>query len=420
MIRRWLGGWLVVTLVVLFPGCASGPERTNVAAGETLTDQAETALRSGDAEGARRLLESSAARTPEQEVVLGEAYLKLGDRERAQSSFYAARSSGFLDADVEYRALMGLGDISFAKADSFTALSRYEEAMRAAPGMFERDRAIIAQARAQLQAGRTDEARALRQQVLRTDVAGVWELDQALRPASASSSPAPRTSPSGPPLQRSAQPLPDIPMAGSRGALSRRPKGRGLPPPSILDRSAWGASPMRMAGNPEPIGKIEFVTLHHTADRIGNPGPTLQDNAARVKSYQTAHQQSEKWADIGYHFVIDRQGRIWEGRELAYQGAHAGNPEANFHNVGIALIGHFDRMEVTAAQKKSLSALVKWVCAEYGVPASRIYGHDEAIKAHSKGRGTDCPGRNLEAYIPTLKAQVGGTKPAAKGRAGRR
>ena len=68
-----------------------------------------------------------------------------------------------------------------------------------------------------------------------------------------------------------------------------------------------------------------------------------------MKAYQTGHQQTNHWADIGYHYVIDRQGRIWEGRELSWKGAHAGNKQANENNVGIALIGNFENVEPPAA-----------------------------------------------------------------------
>jgi N-acetyl-anhydromuramyl-L-alanine amidase AmpD len=156
-----------------------------------------------------------------------------------------------------------------------------------------------------------------------------------------------------------------------------------------------------MRGDPEPMGKITRVTLHHTAD----PRPCGSSYAAvaeRMKAYQTGHQQTNHWADIGYHFVIDRQGRIWEGRELSWKGAHAGNKQANENNVGVALIGNFESAEPPAAQRNATEELIAWLALEYGISSTKIYGHAEIEKMYGIP-GTCCPGKRFGPTLTALK-----------------
>ena len=137
--------------------------------------------------------------------------------------------------------------------------------------------------------------------------------------------------------------------------------------------------------------------------------------ADRVKAYQTGHQQTNHWADIGYHFVIDREGRIWEGRELSWKGAHAGNKQANENNVGVALIGNFENSDPSAAQRNSAEELITWLSLEYGISSSKIYGHGEIEKLYGI-KGTCCPGRRFGA--DARRHQARGRPRAAERRSG--
>lgn len=403
MQRSRLGAGLALVSLAWLSACASGPDtgpstRTEAPAAGGAADAASL-LRSGRAEEAKRVLLARSWRSPDDEIVLGEACLQLGDSERAASAFYAARAAPDAETLVEFKALAGLGELALRRHDAFVALARFQEAESIAPGMYERDQALIGQARAEVQAGHRDAARALRRQVLRRDVPGIVDLDVALSQAAPERPKPPATGP-------------DRPPAATGGALARRPKGKGIPPPKVRDRSDWGADPIRRSGNPEPMGSIDRLTIHHTADLKPDPAASFQANAGRVKAIQNAHQDAEHWADIGYHFILGTDGSIIEGRELIYQGAHAGNPEANQHNVGIALIGNCEKQQPKPAQKKALFDLVKWLCAEYSIPASRVYGHDEIKKKHMVNRGTACPGKNLEALFPELRRAIGGATSA--------
>jgi hypothetical protein len=160
--------------------------------------------------------------------------------------------------------------------------------------------------------------------------------------------------------------------------------------PPILPRSAWNAR--RTRGNYDRMTPIWRITVHHTATRL--PGSSASVAADAINSYQRQHQEQEGWADIGYHFLIDPSGRIWEGRPLTYQGAHAGSPELNVGNVGVALIGDFTVQQPTAAQKQALAELLDSLCAKYRVEHSRVYTHQEI-----RDTSTECPGPALQRVV---------------------
>src|SRR6185436_14898125 len=97
--------------------------------------------------------------------------------------------------------------------------------------------------------------------------------------------------------------------------------------PRIYDRREWDPRPMKRGRDPATLmGKPWRITVHHGGDRIPEPPVALNEAVKRMQSYQDTHQVRRGWADIGYHYVIDGAGRIWEAREIKWQGAHAGNP----------------------------------------------------------------------------------------------
>jgi N-acetyl-anhydromuramyl-L-alanine amidase AmpD len=98
--------------------------------------------------------------------------------------------------------------------------------------------------------------------------------------------------------------------------------------------------------------------------------------------------------DIGYHFIIDRAGRIWEGRPLIYQGAHV--KDENEHNLGIMTLGNFDRQSPTTAQLMTLQHMLAYLRHQYSVPVSKVYTHQEL-------NPTACPGLHLQPRIVAMR-----------------
>ncbi|MFQ5748970.1 MAG: N-acetylmuramoyl-L-alanine amidase [Planctomycetota bacterium] len=167
-----------------------------------------------------------------------------------------------------------------------------------------------------------------------------------------------------------------------------------------IRRASWGARPTR--SNVEPMGRPFRITIHHSAEPLLST--TVSATKAEVRRIQKSHQDPPRgWADIGYHFLIDRAGRVVEGRPLRFQGAHAGNRETNRGNLGICVLGNFvpqpergpdyaRAQHPTDAQWKSLEQLVGALRKRYGIPRRQIF-------AHKDFRDTSCPGPELSGWV---------------------
>jgi N-acetyl-anhydromuramyl-L-alanine amidase AmpD len=110
---------------------------------------------------------------------------------------------------------------------------------------------------------------------------------------------------------------------------------------------------------------------------------------------RTSHRR-KGWSDIGYHYVIDRAGRLWEARPINYQGAHV--RDNNEHNIGVMCMGNFDLQQPSEAQLTTLARTVQQIRQYYRVSESRIYTHQEI-------NPTACPGRNMQPRVVTMRSR---------------
>ena len=166
--------------------------------------------------------------------------------------------------------------------------------------------------------------------------------------------------------------------------------------PAIHSRREWGARPVRQ-DRVVPMGRIHRITVHHTAIERSLEGPVAV--ARHLRNIQGDHMGSQAWGDIGYHYLIDGEGRVWQGREIRFQGAHAGNHQLNRGNLGICLLGNFQHAPPPARQLAALKGLLEKLAARHHVPGERIYGHCE-LKA------TACPGRFLMAALRRIRRKI--------------
>jgi hypothetical protein len=182
------------------------------------------------------------------------------------------------------------------------------------------------------------------------------------------------------------------------------PPGEIIPgAPTILARSTW-ANQAPIAPRLEPMGAITRLTLHHEgmdADRLASRSDVID----QLQKIQVEHERRMHAGDIGYHYIIDCAGRIWEGRPLKYQGAHAGNGDANRGNIGIVLMGNFEIQRPTAAQLASMKNLVNYLMVKYRIPVTRVYTHCEIRNKYDIGN-TACPGRYLQREVDVMRRQL--------------
>ena len=116
--------------------------------------------------------------------------------------------------------------------------------------------------------------------------------------------------------------------------------------------------------------------------------------AERLEEIRASHLQRLHAGDIAYHYVVDRAGRLWQGRDVRYQGAHV--KSENEHNVGVMCLGNFEEQSPTDAQITTLRETLVRLMKFYKVPVSRVYTHREL-------NPTACPGRALQPRMVQLR-----------------
>lgn len=129
-----------------------------------------------------------------------------------------------------------------------------------------------------------------------------------------------------------------------------------------------------------PLEKaLHTIAIHHTASEQDSP-----------LFYFQYHTRERGYADVGYHFMIQKDGTLYEGRDLNYRGAHVAG-----HNdgvIGIAVIGDFEHHEPSELQLRMLDRLIGELSKRYGIRT--LGGHQDFL-----GAKTLCPGRFLEPYL---------------------
>jgi hypothetical protein len=197
-------------------------------------------------------------------------------------------------------------------------------------------------------------------------------------------------------------------------------------PPVIL-RLSWGADESIRRAAPRYADAVHFAVVHHTA---GSNNYTPAQSAAIVRGIQIYHVKGNGWDDIGYNFLVDKYGQIFEGRyggmDRPVIGAHALG--FNTGAVGVSVIGDYGSARISAAAKASLEQLLAWRLDVAHVDplsmVSRISGGSpkfprgvpvllRAVSGHRDANFTDCPGNALYAELPQIArdvAALGGPK----------
>ena len=141
--------------------------------------------------------------------------------------------------------------------------------------------------------------------------------------------------------------------------------------PTIYSRAQWGATAPK--GPPTYMSTIKAGTLHHTA---GRNGYSMSDVPGIIRG-DAAYHMSRGWNDLGYNFVVDRFGRIWEGRaggiDRAVQGAHAGS--FNTDTFGVSVLGDYTKTSTASSSTlvDSLARLFAWKLGlHYRDPAGKV------------------------------------------------
>ncbi|TMK42608.1 MAG: hypothetical protein E6G56_00720 [Actinobacteria bacterium] len=190
--------------------------------------------------------------------------------------------------------------------------------------------------------------------------------------------------------------------------------------PAIIARRVWAGAAERPHG-PIGYGRIALAFVHHTENANGYG---RHEVPALLRAIAHYHRDVLGWKDIGYNFLVDRYGRVWEGRaggaHDAVVGAQAG--AYNTASTGVAVLGSFQSELPPTGALRALAHLLAWKLALHGQPTGgrvRVRVDPDGaqytpfrggahvflprIAGHRDGDSTDCPGDRLYHRLPALR-----------------
>jgi hypothetical protein len=218
---------------------------------------------------------------------------------------------------------------------------------------------------------------------------------------------------------RAAQSARDAPAARGRAAQAGGVQP-GSPPP-IIPRAAWGADAVPPRSGPS-YGTVQAAFVHHT---VTANDYTPQDSPAIVLGIAKYHRDTNGWNDIGYNFLVDKYGQVFEGRaggvDQPVVGAHAQG--YNSQSTSVAQLGTFSAGGITPQAMSATAQLLGWKMSLHGIPAEgtvvlRSGGGSlnrypsgtpvtvNRICGHRDGDETSCPGDALYAQLPALRSHA--------------
>ena len=160
----------------------------------------------------------------------------------------------------------------------------------------------------------------------------------------------------------------------------------------LMPRTRWTSvapRPWRLRA----AGAFDRLTVHHEGKSV-NRATVVNAVIHDIDNIHAGHRK-KNYGDIAYHFIVDYAGRTWEGRSLAYEGAHVA--DQNQGNIGVMLLGNFEKQEPSAAQLTTVKTLAALLRTRFGIKPHRVYGHLDL-------GSSACPGKHLYPHVAALRS----------------
>ncbi|HWJ08523.1 MAG TPA: N-acetylmuramoyl-L-alanine amidase, partial [Nocardioides sp.] len=192
------------------------------------------------------------------------------------------------------------------------------------------------------------------------------------------------------------------------------------PKPKIYSRAQWGADERIRDKASLSYYEVHAGFVHHTVNANSYTAAEVPGIIRGIYSY---HVRTRGWSDIGYNFLVDRFGRIWEGRyggvDRPVVGAHTQG--YNQYSFAMSAIGNYDVARPSSAMVTAYGQLFAWKLSLHGVSATSTAQRVgtktfQAINGHRDAGQTACPGKYLYAMIPSIREQAGALQRSWRGR----
>jgi hypothetical protein len=155
----------------------------------------------------------------------------------------------------------------------------------------------------------------------------------------------------------------------------------------ILTVEEWGGVPFE---DDFRTHEIIHITLHHSGDEFTRE----KDPAETLRNLQSWSRSDRNWIDIPYHYLIDLDGNIYQGRNINYPGDTNTNYDPTGHAL-ICVLGNYEIAEPNERQLEAVVSMMARLCEEYSIDPSTIRSHRDYVDY------TVCPGENIYSYLST-------------------
>jgi len=210
------------------------------------------------------------------------------------------------------------------------------------------------------------------------------------------------------------------------GALSADLAGAQEDQPEMVSRASWAGDDCTPRTSPI-YGEVRAAYVHHTVNINDYSRAEAPQVVLGICRY---HRNTNGWNDVGYNFLVDRFGTLYEGRAGGVGAAVVGAQAEGFnsYSTGIANIGTFSDVPQSQEALEAMARLIRWKLPLHGYPTSGIaemksagggtnrHGADASVRVprvlgHRDTNATECPGGALYAQLDDLRSLVGGVAP---------
>ena len=192
------------------------------------------------------------------------------------------------------------------------------------------------------------------------------------------------------------------------------------PKPVIYSRAQWGADERKRDARSLHYFEVHAGFVHHT---VNANDYTREQVPGILRSIYAYHTESRGWSDVGYNFLVDRFGRIWEGRFGGVDRPVVGAHTLGYNDDAFAMsaIGNFELVRPPQVMIEAYAALFAWKLSLHGVTATSTKQYVtkrnfQAINGHRDAASTACPGKYLYAMIPEIRRLAGEAQRGFTGR----
>ena len=201
------------------------------------------------------------------------------------------------------------------------------------------------------------------------------------------------------------------------GAVAGGPAQSASAAPTVITRADWGADPSLMNCTPTSLAGYRGAVVHHT---VNANEYSMTQAPALVRSIYAYHTTALGWCDVGYQFLVDRFGRVYEGRSGSLNRAVMGAQSAGFNSqtFGVSIIGDFTAATPSPESLAAVDSVIQWQLALDGVDPSGVSEFTSAgngkfpegtvvrlpnVMGHRDNGQTECPGAGLYTLLPSFR-----------------